>query len=100
MGVYFDNGHEAVLGRTSSAPVTAETMRPLMRMVYMWMTFGLALTGVIAAIVSSQLYTQITAGNIQLLQSLSSAMFPLLLIELAVVFGLSWGINRISPAVA
>lgn len=102
MGVYFDDGHDAILGNKAKnfGVMTAETMRPLMRMVYMWMTFGLALTGIIAGILSTQLYNQITAGNFELLQTLSSAMFPLLIVEVIVVFVLSWGINKMNATVA
>jgi uncharacterized protein len=91
MGVYFDNGHEAIMGRTSSS-VTTETMQPLMRMVYMWMTLGLAVTGAIAAFVTTQPLTTLI--------SLSNLMLPLIIAELVVVLALSWGISRMSATVA
>jgi len=92
MGVYFDNGHEAILGQSNSAAVTSDTMRPLMRMVYTWMTLGLGVTGVIAAVIASQPLTTLI--------SLSGLYLPLILVQLALVIGLSWGINRMSAAFA
>lgn len=100
MGVYFDNGQEAILGSSRSRVVSNETMQPLMRMVYMWMTAGLALTGVIAAIVSSTIYTKITGGDIEFFSSLASLMFPLIIVEFIIVLALSWGISRMSSPVA
>lgn len=100
MGVYFDNGHDAVIGSTKSKIVTSETMQPLMRMVYLWMTAGLAVTGVIAAIISSTIYSKIVAGDLQFFSTLSSVMFPLILVELGVVLALTWGISRMSSTVA
>lgn len=92
MGVYFDNGHEAILGHSNSTTVTSDTMRPLMRMVYMWMTLGLGVTGVIAAVIASQPLTTLV--------SLSGLYLPLILVQLALVIGLSWGVNRMSAAFA
>jgi FtsH-binding integral membrane protein len=92
MGVYFDNGHEAILGRKTSTVVTSETMRPLMRMVYMWMTLGLGVTGAIAAVIATQPLSTIV--------SLSQLYLPLILVELALVVGLSWGISRMSATFA
>ena len=92
MGVYFDNGHEAILGRSTSSAVTSETMRPLMRMVYMWMTLGLGVTGAIAAVIASQ--------PLSTIMSISRLYLPLILVELALVLGLSWGIRRMSASVA
>ncbi len=100
MGVYFDNGQDAVLNGTRSTAVSADTMRPLMRMVYMWMTLGLGLTGLIAAFVSSSIYANIQANGIESMKSVSSLMFPAIIVQLLVVLALSWGINRINSSVA
>jgi uncharacterized protein len=100
MGVYFDDGQQAILGNTQQRDVSSATMQPLMRMVYMWMTLGLALTGVVAAFISQMIYNQIMAENVELLQTLSSAMIPLFLVQIAVVMVLSWGINRMNATVA
>jgi FtsH-binding integral membrane protein len=98
MGVYFDND-QGILGSKSKV-VSNETMQPLMRMVYMWMTAGLALTGVIAAVISNLIYTKVTAGDVGFFSNLAALMFPLVILELVVVLALSWGISRMSAPVA
>lgn len=66
-------------------------LRPLMRMVYTWMGLGLLTTAAISFLVAS---------NVSLVMTIANAWLILLLVQLGLVFGLSMGINRLSPTVA
>lgn len=71
----------------------SETFAAVLRRVYTWMALGLLVTAGVAAFVSVSPLFQVLAG-----QPLIFLM--LMLAELGLVIGLSWGINRISPATA
>lgn len=86
---YYDNGHAAVLGRSAALPQIE--VRPLLRLVYMWMSLGLLVTAGIAWFVASQSELVIT---------LYPMWIPLAIGQLLLVMVLSWGINRMSPVVA
>lgn len=66
-------------------------IRPLMRLVYMWMGLGLLVTAVVSFVVSS---------NVELALSLAQGWFVLMIVQLGIVFGLSFLVNRIKPAIA
>jgi FtsH-binding integral membrane protein len=66
-------------------------VRPLMRAVYLWMMFGLLTTAGVAFLVTSSVEAVVT---------ISRWYMPLIILELVIVFGLSWAINKISPTVA
>jgi len=70
-----------------------ETFSAVLRRVYSWMALGLLVTAMTAAFVSVSPLFQVLAGQPIL-------FFVLLIAELGLVIGLSWGINRISPATA
>jgi uncharacterized protein len=70
-----------------------ETFAAVLRRVYVWMAFGLLLTAGVAAFVSVSPLAQILAGQ-------PLIFFGLLIAELGLVLGLSWGINRLSPGLA
>jgi len=70
-----------------------ETFSAVLRRVYSWMALGLLVTAVTAAFVSVSPLFQVLVGQPIL-------FFVLLITELGLVIGLSWGINRISPATA
>jgi len=70
-----------------------ETFSAVLRRVYSWMALGLLVTAITAAFVSVSPLFQVLAGQPIL-------FFVLLIAELGLVIGLSWGINRISPATA
>jgi FtsH-binding integral membrane protein len=70
-----------------------ETLRAVLRRVYLWMTLGLFITAGIAAFVSVSPLFQVLAGQPWL-------FFILLIAELGLVMGISWGINRISSSTA
>jgi FtsH-binding integral membrane protein len=70
-----------------------ETFSAVLRRVYSWMTLGLLVTAVTATFVSVSPLFQVLAGQPLL-------FFVLLIAELGLVIGLSWGITRISPATA
>ena len=68
-----------------------EAMNSFLRKVYHWMAVGLILTAVVAHWVAS---------NPSVFQAVAGFMIVLLIAELALVIGLSWGINRISATTA
>jgi FtsH-binding integral membrane protein len=70
-----------------------ETFAAVLRRVYLWMALGLLVTAGTAAFVSVSPLFQVLAGQPIL-------FFVLMIAELGLVMGLSWGINRISPATA
>jgi uncharacterized protein len=65
----------------------------VLRRVYVWMTLGLLITAGTAAFVSISPLFQILAGQ-------PLIFFVLMIAELGLVLGLSWGINRLLPATA
>jgi hypothetical protein len=71
----------------------SDTLAAVLRRVYVWMALGLFTTALVAAVVDASPLSQILAGQ-------PLIFFGLLLLELALVIGLSWGINRLSPAAA
>lgn len=71
----------------------SETFAAVLRRVYLWMTLGLLLTAGTAAFVSFSPFFQVLAGQ-------PLIFLVLMFAELGLVVGLSWGINRISPATA
>lgn len=77
---YIDTGNRDVLGA-------------VLRRVYTWMTLGLLITAGIAAFISASPLFQVLTGQ-------PIIFFGLLLVELALVMGLSWGIKRLSTTAA
>ncbi len=71
----------------------SETFAAVLRRVYFWMALGLLVTAGTAAFVSVSPLFQVLAGQPLL-------FFVLMIAELGLVAGLSWGINRLSPATA
>ena len=71
----------------------SEVFSAVLRRVYVWMTLGLLVTAGTAAFVSISPLFQILAGQ-------PLIFFVLMIAELGLVIGLSWGINRLSPATA
>lgn len=71
--------------------VAGVEIRPLMRLVYLWMGLGLLVTGFIAWFVAS---------NEELLFSVANMGIVLFIVQIGIVIGLSWAINKISPTVA
>jgi FtsH-binding integral membrane protein len=69
------------------------TFAAVLRRVYVWMALGLLMTTGVAAFVSVSPLFQVLVGQPLL-------FFVLMMAELGLVFGLSWGIKRISPATA
>jgi len=68
-------------------------VRPLMRLVYMWMTLGLVISGVVAVYVSHSSIMDRLVENPALL-------FGAIIGELVLVIGLTFALRRISPNVA
>jgi uncharacterized protein len=66
-------------------------VRPLMRMVYLWMMFGMLTTAVVAYFVT---------GSLDSVRQVSQWRFPLFILEFGIVIAISWAFNKISPAVA
>jgi len=71
----------------------SETFAAVLRRVYVWMALGLMVTAATAAFVSVSPLFAVLAGQ-------PLVFFGLMIAELALVIGLSWGINRLSPAMA
>jgi len=72
---------------------SSDVFGAVLRRVYVWMTLGLFVTAGVAAFVSASPLFQILTGQ-------PLIFFGLLIVELALVMGLSWGINRFSIAAA
>jgi FtsH-binding integral membrane protein len=89
----FDNNYTRVPTQNFSELGLDETFSNVLRRVYVWMTLGLLVTAGVAAFVSVSPLSQVLAGQ-------PLIFFALLIVELGLVVGLSWGINRISPATA
>jgi FtsH-binding integral membrane protein len=70
-----------------------DVLESVLRHVYAWMTLGLFITAGIAAFVSATPLFQVLTGQ-------PFIFFGLLILELALVIGLSWGIKRISTTTA
>jgi len=70
-----------------------DVLGAVLRRVYTWMTLGLIITAGVAAFVSASPLFQILTGQ-------PLIFFGLLLVELALVMGLSWGIKRLSTTAA
>ena len=66
----------------------------LMRKVYLWMALALAITGMTAYIVATN------ASLLTMIYSSSAVMWGLIIAELAIVFGVSAAINKLSLPVA
>lgn len=78
----------------STTRARSEVLNAFMRGVYTWMTFGLLLTAGIAWFVSS------SEQMVQLIYGNQMLFFGLLIAELALVFGISAGIRKLSAGAA
>jgi uncharacterized protein len=88
MSGFFGNESESLI-----TPVTRVEMRPLMRLVYVWMTLGLLVTAATSVWVASS--PKIINAM------LSNGLFiGAIIAELVLVVALSWGLRRLSPGVA
>jgi uncharacterized protein len=77
-----------------TTPRTDALFSTLLQQVYGWMAGGLALTGLIAWWVSqSEAMINLVFGN-------RGVFFGLIILELGLVFGLSWGLTRMSATLA
>lgn len=86
-----DNYDRGGYARSTSG---ATTFSGIMTQVYVWMTAALLLTaGTAYFTASSPALLQMIFGN-------SAAIWVLLIAELGLVMGVSWGINRLSPTTA
>lgn len=83
-----------MLSSPSTVLRTDSTFRTLLQQVYGWMAGGLALTGLVAWYVSqSETLMALIFGQ-------QFVFMGLILVELALVIGLSWGLTRMSAALA
>ncbi len=72
----------------------AKALPALMTKVYVWMTLALAISGFTAyAVATTPALLQMIFGN-------QAMVWGLLIAEIALVFGISWGINKLSVPVA
>ncbi len=71
--------------------------RSFITKVYGWMAAGLGLTTAAAAVTAAVVAANVTEENFE---SLHGLFIAALIVEIVLVMAISWGINRISPAVA
>ncbi|MBV6478588.1 MAG: Inner membrane protein YbhL [Ignavibacteria bacterium] len=79
-------------GAVDASFSTAATRKFLLN-VYNWMAMGLALTGVIAYAVSNSTFVEVLYSNPFLL-------FGIIILQIAIVFGMTFAINKIPAGVA
>jgi len=75
------------------ASFSTATTRKFLLNVYNWMAMGLAITGVIAYAISRSSFVEVLYSNPMLL-------FGIIILQLAVVFGMTFAINKIPAGVA
>jgi len=80
-----------VYTNTTLDRTTASSVRAFFNRTYSWMTAGLALTAIIA---------YLTSQNDMLMSTISGYMLPLVLLQLGVVFGFGFLLQRVSAPVA
>ncbi len=79
---------------SQTTPRAEALFSTLMQQVYAWMAGGLALTGFVAWYASqSETMVNLVFGN-------QAVFFGLIILELGLVFGLSWGLTRMSATLA
>jgi FtsH-binding integral membrane protein len=83
-----------MLSSPSTVLRSDSTFRSMLQQVYGWMAAGLALTGVVAWYVSQ------SETLLALIFGQQLVFFGLILAQLGLVMGLSWGLSRMSAAVA
>ncbi|MBK8134772.1 MAG: Bax inhibitor-1/YccA family protein [Chloroflexi bacterium] len=85
-----------------SSPISAVSMNSVMRLVYVWMTLGLALTAVLALFISGQIERAVNSLNTDIIWLNPAFMIGAIIAELAVVIVLSIGLSRkwLSPTAA
>jgi len=83
-----------MLSSPSTVLRTDTTFRTLLQQVYGWMAAGLALTGLVAWYVSQ------SDTLMALIFGQPFVLIGLIVVELGLVFGLSWGLSRMSAALA
>ncbi len=88
-----NNYYPGSLTRNYSESGFSETFSAVLRQVYIWMALGLFVTASVAAFVSVSPLFQILAGQ-------PLIFLVLMVAELGLVLGLSWGITRLSPGMA
>jgi FtsH-binding integral membrane protein len=86
-----------------STPVNTISMNSVMRLVYVWMTLGLAVTAVLALFISNQINTAFVNGTADTLFFLQpGVMIGLIVAQLVLVVALGFGLSRkwLSPPLA
>lgn len=86
-----------------SNPISTISMNSVMRLVYVWMTLGLAVTAVLALFISNQINTAIVNGTEETLFFLQpGVMLGLMVAQIALVIALGFGLSRkwLSPTLA
>jgi FtsH-binding integral membrane protein len=85
--------NQPVIPSAISDPKIEELFYTVMQRVYLWMCIGLFVTAGVAAVVMS-------GATLHLIRQNPALLIGLLVAELALVLGLSLGINKLSPATA
>ncbi len=79
---------------SQTTPRTEAVFSTLLQQIYAWMAGGLALTGFVAWYVAqSDTLLNLVFGN-------QAVFFGLIILELGLVFGLSWGLTRMTATMA
>ncbi len=91
----FNNVDQSPAVRPLGGVLPTINMQPLMRSVYLWMTIGLTISGVIAVALANVFET-----DIDILVSVSGIMIVLLIVQIGLSFGLGLFIQKMSPTVA
>ncbi|MEO1164461.1 MAG: Bax inhibitor-1/YccA family protein [Chloroflexota bacterium] len=87
----FDNNNSAQGIYATSKPKGASIdLNAIMRAVYMWMVAGLATSAVISFLVAS---------NQGFVQAVAPFYLPIFFVQIAIVFGIGWAMQRVSPTV-
>lgn len=107
MGLFNNNNSPIGSGRgdfaIASSPISVVSMNSVMRLVYVWMTIGLAITAVLALFIAGQIEGAVTAEQMEGLFFLQpGVMIGLVIAQVVVVIALSFGLSRnwLSPTMA
>ncbi|MGJ3237316.1 MAG: Bax inhibitor-1/YccA family protein [Anaerolineae bacterium] len=88
----FNNNNGEGIFSQRSMPLVDIDVRPLMRTVYLWMMFGLLTTALISWFIAAQ--------PLQVIAQISNLWLPIVILQLGLVIGISWGFNKLSSTVA
>ena len=92
-----NNEYRTMGGTLQKETAGVDFYRSFITKVYGWMAAGLGITTAAAAVTAAVVAANVTEENFE---SLHGLFIAALIVEIVLVMAISWGINRISPAVA